>query len=149
MLSVPSRNPSIANGNFLNARHKSQDISFSCQSEIPFLRLFPKSQLALKSSSILSHKKTHNRQCEGCASVECRPNNSEMGHHAISRGHCATDPSYQWGGSSLLPSPGWSTLKSTVAEFIRRERYLPTISFLYIIKIGQFANALYPFHIVR
>ncbi|TKC38840.1 hypothetical protein EI555_007718, partial [Monodon monoceros] len=44
---------------------------------------------------------------------------------------------------------GRSILKSSVAEFIWRECYLPTISFLYIIKISQFDNALYPFHIVR
>ena len=117
--------------------------------EIPFLHLFPKSQAALKAPSILSHRKAHNRQCTGCASVECGPNNPGMGRPAISRGRHVAGPSYQWAGSSLLPSSGRSALKSTVAGSIQRERYWPTSSFLYIIKIGQFDNALYPFHIVR
>lgn len=147
MLSVPNRNSSVANGNFLNARLlKPRSLFFL--PEIPFLHVFPKSQVALKASSILSHKKAHNRQC-GCASVECGPNNPGMGHPAVSRGRHAADPSYQWAGSSPLPSSGRSAWKSTVAGFIRRERYWPTSSFLYIIKIGQFDNALYPFHIVR
>lgn len=76
------------------------------------------------------------------------PQNPEMGRPAISRGRCAAD---QVPVSRLVPAPipREKRIKSIVAEFIRRERYWPTISFLYIIKIGQFDNALYPFHIVR